>query len=139
MLKSEGVAPEEITDVIITHAHHDHIGCVGCQKNARVFIQRDEYESGKNYIRNTAEVILFDDGVTVCDGVRTVKIGGHSKGSSRVEAEQDGEIYVIAGDECYSSYNLEHKIPTATSGNRKNSEEFIKTYTSPKYKVLLIH
>lgn len=138
-LKSAGFSPEEITDVIITHAHHDHIGCVGAYKNSRVFIQRDEYEDGKNYICGTAEAVLFDDEVTVCDGVRLVKIGGHSVGSSVVEIELSGKIYVIAGDECYSKYNLENKVPTAVSCNAENSKKFIQKYANSKYEVLLIH
>lgn len=138
-LENSGFSPDSITDVIITHSHHDHIGCVGYYKNARVFIQEEEYESGKKYVSDNPQVTLFDDEITVCDEVRVVKIGGHTNGSSVVEAVLDGKVYVIAGDECYSSYNLKNKIPTASSANLQNSERFIKRYTSPQYKVLLIH
>ena len=46
-LNNIGISPEEITDVIITHAHHDHIECVKYFKNAAIYIQKDEYEAGK--------------------------------------------------------------------------------------------
>lgn len=45
------IKPEDITDVIITHSHHDHIECVNEYKNAKIYIQRDEYEMGKQYFR----------------------------------------------------------------------------------------
>ena len=33
-LEKTGIKPEDITDVIITHSHHDHIECVKYFKNA---------------------------------------------------------------------------------------------------------
>ena len=42
-LKNIGISPKEITDVIITHAHHDHIECVKYFENAVIHIQKDEY------------------------------------------------------------------------------------------------
>ena len=49
-LENINISPKEITDVIITHAHHDHIECVKYFNNATIHIQKDEYESGKQYI-----------------------------------------------------------------------------------------
>ena len=62
-LEKLNIAPSDITDVIITHAHHDHIECVKYFENARIYIQCDEYESGKNYFAASADVRLFDDGI----------------------------------------------------------------------------
>ena len=45
-LKNINVTPEEITDVIITHSHHDHIECVKYFTNAVIHIQKHEYEIG---------------------------------------------------------------------------------------------
>src|SRR5688572_25000300 len=39
-----GVKPEQITDVIVTHAHWDHAGGLDLFPKATVWIQRDEYE-----------------------------------------------------------------------------------------------
>lgn len=138
-LKNNGFSPEDITDVIITHAHHDHIGCVGNYKNAKIYIQRHEYKDGKEYLTEFENVVLFDDVLAVCDGVKAIKIGGHTKGSSVVEIEKDTKTFVIAGDECYSEYNLRNKVPTAASYNRDNSFSFVEKYASDEYNVLLIH
>ena len=50
VLRRYGYEPEDITDVIITHAHHDHIAAVGYYKNAVIYIQEDEYALGQQYI-----------------------------------------------------------------------------------------
>lgn len=42
------ILPEDITDVIITLSHHDHIECVKYFKNSIIHIEKDEYEIGKN-------------------------------------------------------------------------------------------
>lgn len=138
-LKNLGITPEDITDVIITHAHHDHIECVSEFENARIFIQRDEYENGKNYFSDGMDIILFDDTAEVCPGIRVIKIGGHSIGSCIVEIKNDDTTSIIAGDECYQRRCLTDKIPTGTSCCLQKSKEFIEKYSDSKYDVLLCH
>lgn len=134
-----GLSPNDITDVVITHAHHDHIECIKMFKNAVVYIQKDEYESGREYLCDDMKIRLFDEKINVCDGVSVVKIGGHSKGSSIVEIYDGEKIYVIAGDECYKRDCLEKKIPTGCSVCPEKSMEFIEKYSNDKYEVLLCH
>lgn len=138
-LEKTDITPEDITDVIITHAHHDHIECVKYFKNAVIYIQRDEYKSGKNYFAEGMNIELFNEELQVCRNVKIVKIGGHSKGSCVVEVNFGERCYVIVGDECYLRKCIEEKIPTGASYNRKNSKRFIEKYSSNKYTVLLCH
>lgn len=138
-IKNIGVSPEEITDVIITHSHHDHIECVKYFKNAVVHIQKDEYESGIGYISEGFNVNVFVNEFSVCENVKVLKIGGHSKGSCVVEIMKDDIIYVIAGDECYLRECLTKKIPTGSSYNQNASRGFIEKYCENRYTVLLCH
>ena len=138
-LEKIGVTPKDITDVIITHSHHDHIESVNYFKDSNIYIQKDEYNAGKGYISDDLKVILFDDEAELCPGVKAVKIGGHSKGSCIVEIEKDEKIYVIAGDECYLRQCIEKQIPTGCSACPEKSEEFIKKYKDDKYVLLLCH
>lgn len=138
-LEKIDIKPDDITDVIITHSHHDHIECVSRFKNAVIYIQRDEYESGKDYLAEGMNIKLFDDEMQVFDGVRAVKIGGHSKGSCIVEVTDDKKTYIISGDECYLRECLDKKIPTGTSYCPEKSREFIEKYSSGEYTVLLCH
>lgn len=135
-LESKGIKPEDITDVIITHAHHDHIECVKYFKNAVIHIQKDEYEEGKRFIPDGFNVNLFDDGYTLYDSIKILKIGGHSIGSCIVEFSIDGKDCVIVGDECYiKSY---FKINTEKAQN-ENSRRFYQKYSDKRYNLFFSH
>lgn len=142
-LENMGVSAEDITDVIITHAHHDHIECVSEFKNAKIHIREDEYEDGKHYFKDGMNVNLFENEAYVLPNVKAVKIGGHSKGSCVVEItdndKNNDKISVIAGDECYSYACLNERIPTGSSYCLEKSKEFIDKYQCEKYNVLLCH
>ena len=138
-LEKLNIKPEDITDVIITHAHHDHIECVSRFKNAVIYIQSDEYESGKGYFADGMDIKLFNDEVQICSDVKAVKIGGHSKGSCIVEITGNGKKHIIAGDECYLRECLEKRISTGTSYCPEKSRQFIEKYGSGEYTVLLCH
>ena len=138
-LKNMGISVDDITDVILTHHHHDHIECVKEYKNAVVYIQKDEYEKGKQYIGTEQTVKTFDDEIQVCDGVKVIKIAGHSVGSSIVEIAGEDKPTIIAGDECYSRQCLIKKIPTGMSPNPEVSKAFVEKYGSDEYNVLLCH
>ena len=138
-LEKMNIKPEDITDVIITHSHHDHIECVSRFKNAVIYIQHDEYESGRDYFSEGMDIKLFNDEMQICSGVKAVKIGGHSKGSCIVEITDNTEKYIIAGDECYLRECLDKRISTGTSYCLEKSRKFIEKYGSGKYTVLLCH
>lgn len=138
-LENAGVSPAEITDLIITHAHHDHIACAHCFPNAVVYIQKEEFEIGKAYLKDCRTVRTFDDAYTVCKGVRIVRIGGHSVGSCVVKINDGAKCYVITGDECYLQACLEEHIPTGASYCAEKSRAFIETYSSDRYIPLVSH
>lgn len=138
-LKNIGISPKEITDVIITHAHHDHIECVKYFENAVIHIQKDEYKYGKTYIPSKFNLNLFDNEFYITKNVKVINIGGHSVGSCIVEIYDGEKIYVVSGDECYLRENLTQKIPTGSSFNKQKSEQFILKYSDTKYEVLLCH
>ena len=138
-LRMAGVGADDITDVIITHAHRDHIECVHYFDRAVIHIQRAEYEAGKHYIPDGFTVNIFDDDYTVCDGVKIIKIGGHTDGSCVVEITQGDKINVIVGDECYSRRCLTEKIRTGEPKNPDKSMAFIERYSTDDYIPLLCH
>ena len=82
---------------------------------------------------------IFSDEFSVCENVKIIKIGGHSKGSCIVEIKMNGKVYVVAGDECYLRECLDNKIPTGSSFDKQASKDFIEKYSSKKYTVLLCH
>ena len=93
VLSRLGYAPEDITDVFVTHAHHDHIEAVKHFSKATVHIQSFEYESSQKkhrYIPDGFSVNIFEDEFML-DGVVFKRISGHSSGSCIAEFFADGK------------------------------------------------
>ena len=138
-LAEKGVQAQDITDVILTHAHHDHIEAVHYFENALIHIAQEAYENGRKYIPEHFRVNAFENAYRLCEEVRVVKIGGHSRGSCIVEVTIGGKEYVLCGDECYVHYNLTNRIPTAKRYSLERSQYFIDKYSNSRYICLLSH
>ena len=135
VLRQIGFSAAEITDVIITHAHHDHIHAVTHFKNAIIHIQKDEYEKRKHYIPEDFKMNTFENTTTVADKLEVIKIGGHSIGSCIVKCDN----FAFVGDECYIKDCFQLKIPTGSTVDIEKSQKFIEEYSNDKYIKLLFH
>ncbi|MBE6975895.1 MAG: MBL fold metallo-hydrolase [Ruminococcaceae bacterium] len=138
-LTAYGIDPAEITDVIITHAHHDHIEGLRHFPHAQIHIQADEYRKGLAYIPENANRNIFENEAVVAERILVERIGGHTIGSS-IAKVQIGDIqYIFGGDECYLPICLEQNILTGASHNPKASRGFIDRFCRPGYRILLSH
>jgi glyoxylase-like metal-dependent hydrolase (beta-lactamase superfamily II) len=131
MLEEAGVAADAVTDIILTHAHFDHMGSVGEFPNARIFIQKSEllswYEAialPKRYSHLTAIIdpdnlrsaldASIEHRVTLVDGDKDnvlpgihVRLGsGHTIGQQFVVVDTAAGRRVISGDCVYSRIQL---------------------------------
>ena len=130
-----GLSPEEVTHVVLTHRHHDHVEAVGHYRNAVIHIQEEEYPSAKKYIPDGLPVELFREECAVAPGVTVKRIGGHTCGSSVVLAGK----YVLCGDECYHQRCLTEQICTGASKDEEKSLAFLREYSKEAYVPLLFH
>ena len=137
-LEKTGLTASDITDVIITHAHADHIQAVHRFKNATIHIQNDEYALGKRFIPESLKVVTFDSENKIGD-ITVKKIGGHSAGSCIVLFEHGDKTVVLCGDECYTNKNLKEKIPTGASRVPEISKYFVEEYSKEKYICFTCH
>ena len=130
-----GLTPEQITDVIVTHAHWDHVGGADLFPNATIWIQRDEYAyyTGEAWhARNTHGGIDADHMATllrintqgrlrfvegddreIVPGIRCYTGGRHTHASQYVGVRTSGGTAVIASDNLYLYENLEKRAPIA--------------------------
>lgn len=135
LLEEYGLKPSDITDIIVTHAHFDHIDDIKRYKDVTIHIQKDEYERGKEKLGDNATFNIFDEEYCVEDNICIKRYGGHTSGSCIIFADD----YVLCGDECYFQRNLDEIIPTGNSFSKEKSLEFVKTFHDGKYKPLLFH
>ncbi len=139
VLREVGLSANDITDIIITHSHHDHIEAVHNFKNAVIHISSLEYESGKKYIPDNFTLNVFKDECIINSKIKIIEWGGHSIGSSIVEINTGNAIHIFAGDECYINANIENKICTGSFYNKDKSIKFVEKYSNKKYFVHTYH
>lgn len=139
LLAEEGLTPDDITDVIITHCHNDHMDALHHFPKATLYIQELEAQDGAHYIPEGMKVVTFAETYDFSDKIRLVKIGTHSRGCTIVEIKQGDKILVLCSDECTSRYNLERLVPIACSNDRERNLAFLKKYSDPKYECLILH
>lgn len=118
-LRAIGIAPDEVSDVVISHLHYDHAGNYDLFPRARYHLQDCEmaYATGRCMCDATLRVPfeaddvsamvrkVFTDRVTFHDGDGTIAlgvtvhhIGGHSKGLQSVRVETERGAVVLASD-----------------------------------------
>ena len=152
-VKLAGVHSEEITDIVISHAHFDHLGGIDLFPKATVWIQKEEFryytgdawQTGGNHggidpedVRqlvklNTEGRLRFVDGdnVEIFPGIRAYTGGRHTYASQYLRVE-GSPPFVLASDNCYLYRNLaEHRASTTFSdadqaANIKNQQRMIQ-------------
>ena len=77
-LQNKGIDPKTITDVIVTHSHHDHAQGIHHFENAVIYLQEREYADAKGYIPEHFQVVRFEEEYIVAGRVCIRRIGGHS-------------------------------------------------------------
>lgn len=123
-LAALGVRPEEITTVLLTHLHMDHVG--GASRfegeetvvefpNARFVVQRVEWEdavANRSHMRisyrpenlapleRSGRLELLDGDTEVLPGIHTHLAGGHTRAHQSVFLRSQGETLFYPADLC---------------------------------------
>lgn len=152
-VKLAGVQPSEVTDIVISHSHWDHLGGIDLFPKANIWIQKDEYryytdeawQPGGNHggidpedvqalvrVNTDGRLRLVDgDNVEIFPGIRAYTGGHHTYAAQYIRVEGNPP-FVLASDNCYLWRNLtEHKASATFSkdfwpANIKNQERMIE-------------
>ncbi|MBU7009364.1 MAG: N-acyl homoserine lactonase family protein [Theionarchaea archaeon] len=120
-LKKEGVNPEEITAVINTHLHMDHVGNNRVFCNAKTYVQKEELDYAYNphrfqkgaYIQEFLEGLDFvtvKGDYTFSDSIDILSTPGHTPGHQSVVIHgPEGRDYIYCGDIAPLRENLEKR------------------------------
>jgi glyoxylase-like metal-dependent hydrolase (beta-lactamase superfamily II) len=155
-LERFGVRREAVTDLIISHVHWDHLDGADLFPNARIWIQKEEYEhhidsTGKRLasaidtadatmlynMKRAGRVTLVDgDAREIIPGI-TVYIGGkHTYQSQFAGVNTAAGTVVLASDNMYLYENLDKHLPISqtldAASNLAAQDRMTKIASSPR-------
>ena len=131
-LERLGLAAGDVTDIILTHAHWDHIGAVHLFPNAQFYIQKEEFFTGLDYLAMPEKFAVlarcFNIGhfeellklmrqhrLTLLDGpcehlfpgvhIRMAR-NGHTVAGQMAEIQAGEHSYLAVGDAALTGHNI---------------------------------
>ena len=135
VLMGAGIGPDEVTDIVVSHAHWDHMGGIALFPAATIWIQAEEYayytgpawqDGGRSggidpedirhlVDRNLAgQVRLIEgDGIEILPGLRVHTGARHTWASQFLEVVGDPSL-VLASDNAYLYRGLRERRASAT-------------------------
>jgi glyoxylase-like metal-dependent hydrolase (beta-lactamase superfamily II) len=151
-----GVKPEDVTDVIISHVHWDHLDGVDLFPNARVWLQRDEFTHHLDAagtvkdraidatdakvlagIARQGRVNLVEgDGQEIMPGITVYTGGKHTYASQFVGVKTAAGTVVLASDNMYLYENLARHVAIAqtldAASNLRAQERMVTLAADPR-------
>lgn len=137
-LSKLAVQPQDITDIVLSHPHWDHIDGIGLFPNAHIWIQKEDFNYyvgaawGKNgnnggfskrdvrmlIEKNLAgQVTLVDgDDKEIIPGIKVFTGSRHTFNSQYVLVETGANKVLLASDNIWIYYSLDHLTPASQGG-----------------------
>ncbi len=114
-LESAGIKANDITDIILTHAHFDHLSeSINEYKNAKIYIQKNEYDFIMNppdewfqkfididllkELNDKSRLSFIDGDCELFEGIKIISTSGHTVGHQSVLVDTEDGKYCFAGD-----------------------------------------
>lgn len=133
-----GVKAGDITDIILSHPHWDHIDGIGLFPNAQIWMQKEDYNYfvgsawqkngdkggfAKNDVRQLVDLnlsgkvtLVNGDDQEIIPGIKVYTGSKHTYNSQYVLVQTGVNKIVLASDNIWIYYNLEHLLPAANGG-----------------------
>jgi glyoxylase-like metal-dependent hydrolase (beta-lactamase superfamily II) len=135
LLERMNINPSDITDLIVTHPHFDHIGGINLFPKAIVWMQKDDFnyfvgeawqdkETSKYYrkndVRNIIEInlqgrlkLIKGDDIEIMPGIRVFIGSKHSFENMYLLVNSNSKTnkIVVASDAIWFYYNLNNLLP----------------------------
>ena len=137
-LQKLGLKPTDITDIILSHPHWDHIDGLDLFPNAQVWMQQDDFyyyvgaawQKGgfaggfnKRDVRKLIDknlagklTLVNGDNQEIIPGIKVFTGSKHTFNSQYVLVETGTNKVILASDNIWVYYSLEHMLPAAAGG-----------------------
>lgn len=143
-IRDKGYEPNQVTKVLLTHLHFDHLGGAvintgeGLQlafPEAIYYVQRGEYENAishtsKSYrieiietLYNSGKLVLLDGDGQINESISYEITGGHTEFHQAYTIKDGEEIYFFGGDVLPDLYQLMRKFIAKYDYDGKTSAE----------------
>lgn len=158
LLRNAGLNSSQITDIILTHSHFDHVGSAHHFPNAKIYIntkELDAFQKSDEYrpFEKVFEVRQFRNHIIKVDvnyyfspEISVYFSGGHTIGSQFLHIKTGIREFVITGDECYfakeclAGIGLGAKTTFSISNNKIFVDRLLEIYKkNNKVEVLTLH
>jgi glyoxylase-like metal-dependent hydrolase (beta-lactamase superfamily II) len=136
-----GIDPDSVTDIIVSHIHWDHLDGADLFPNARIWIQREEYEHHVGpdgmplasaidtldaqmllTLHQAGRVTLVEgDGREFLPGITAYTGGKHTYASQYVGVRTAKGTIVLASDNVYLYENLDRHVAIAQTLDAKSN------------------
>jgi glyoxylase-like metal-dependent hydrolase (beta-lactamase superfamily II) len=138
VLQRINVYPSDITDIILTHPHWDHIGGINLFPKAKIWMQKDDFdyfvgeawqENGfstgfeKNDVRNLIEInlqgrlkLVKGDNIEIIPGIKVFVGSKHTYENQYLLVNSNSKTnkILIASDAIWYYYNLDNLLSVPT-------------------------
>lgn len=124
VLRNNGVDPDSIKTVIVTHLHHDHAGHLRVFKNASFYVQEKELLEAYNppgpvapgynqedWIDLVPRFQLIDGDFDLRDGLTLIHAPGHTAGLQAVSVNTSKGRAIMFSDSLYLYAGLAKRFP----------------------------
>ena len=130
-----GVSEEDITHVIISHMHFDHVGNLPLFKKAKILFSETEWKNALEcpdewdciatceYIRQRCDYGYVKEGDLLSDEIRVMELPGHTKGLIGLKC---GEEIVLCSDAIKNRYEMWEDIPLMSVDVRQSKESVMR-------------
>ena len=114
-LAGHGLSPQDITDVVVSHLHFDHVGNLPLFTEAKIWMSRTEWENAwaspdewhcratLEYITNKCSVGFLKEGDRLTDSVTVMELPGHTWGLIGLKCGNDT---ILCSDAIKNRYEM---------------------------------
>jgi len=143
-LAKNGLIPDDISDVVISHMHFDHVGNLPLFTNALIHISEEEWKTvhtnpdewhckqTRDYIRQNCHIHFVKENDLIAEGVRVMELPGHTSGLIGLKC---GDDTILCSDAIKNRYEMWENIPLMA----QNPELSTKTQERIKKEASIIY